>query len=144
MIRHVLTRTHPTVDGVFGRFLKWPSGEEEWQDNRPKVSCIPAGIYVCVRSVWRPGTDKALETFEVTGVPGRSLIKFHPFNTEEGTEGCITLGKYLGVMRVEKPEEGGGPVHKLAVLDTRKGHEEFMTLFEGVDRWELDVRNYAA
>lgn len=143
--RHALTRFSYTPDGAFGRFLNWVTGEEENQGNQVGISCIPANrIYLCRRSVWRPGTDKALETFEITGIPNRSLVKWHPLNTEEHTEGCIGVGKRMGVVKVEKPEEGGPPTHKLGIVDSRVAFAEFMAFFAGVDEWELEVRDYAS
>lgn len=141
MIRHVLTRTHATDDGVIGRFLKWATLEEEQQGNQRKISCIPTGLYVCRRRMYVKG---GYETFEITGVPGRSDILWHAGNTEEHTDGCVLLGKRLGTLKVEAPEEGGPAVHKLAVLDSKAAHAEFMALFPGVQEWEIDIRNYAA
>lgn len=142
MRRHKLYRWAPTVDGVFGRFMKWFSAEEEQQGNKPQISCIPARIYVCKRTIWRPNTPKALETFEVTGVSNRSQIKFHPLTTEEDTEGCIGLGNRLGTYVVEKPEEGGSPIAKIAIFEARKAHADFMAAFDGVSEWELEIVEY--
>lgn len=140
--RHQLVRFAPTPDGVFGRFLNWVTAEEEEKGNQPGISCIPANrIYLCRRSFYHKG---GYETFEVTGVPNRSRILWHVLNTEEGTEGCIGPGKRLGVLKVDKPEEGGPPVHKLAVLESKPAFAEIMAFFKGVDEWELEVRDYAA
>src|SRR5687768_14968440 len=52
--RHVLERCFYTPDGAFGRFGPWASGEEEWQDNKRNVSCIPSGrVYLCKRTIWK-------------------------------------------------------------------------------------------
>ena len=66
--------------------------EEAWRDNRPQVSCIPAGEYVC-RWVQSP---KFGLTPEVTNVPGRSHILLHAGNDEDDTLGCILPGSNFG------------------------------------------------
>src|SRR5690606_32106180 len=45
-----LTRFASTPDGVLGRLGPWCTLEEEALGNRPNVSCIPAGTYLCRRS----------------------------------------------------------------------------------------------
>ena len=130
-----LTRFAPTKDGVFGRLGPWISVEEEWKNNLPRISCIPAGSYRCVRSTFHRG---GYPCFEVTGVPGRSLIKFHRANTEEDLLGCIGLGLRLGVLEVTD-EDSGARVHKLAALSSRAAFEAWMATMEGVDEFTLDV-----
>ena len=90
-----LTRFAYTKDGAFGRWGRFHTVEEEWQDNQPRISCIPTGIYRCVRSTFHRG---GYPTFEVTNVPGRTLIKVHRANTEEDLLGCIGIGLGLGVL----------------------------------------------
>lgn len=65
--------------------------EPPWKQNLSKVSCIPAGTYICQRRT----SLRFGETFEVCGVPGRKYILFHWGNTVEDTEGCIIIGSTL-------------------------------------------------
>jgi len=64
--------------------------ERPWVDNRPNVSCIPAGRYN-VRMRYSPRFKRKL--YEIEGVEGRSDILIHPGNTVEDTSGCILLGE---------------------------------------------------
>src|SRR5580698_6443589 len=61
--------------------------ELPWNNNVPGESCIPAGTYHCVphNSLDHPNT------WEVTGVPGRSEILIHNGNYLKDTEGCILV-----------------------------------------------------
>ena len=109
-----LTRFAQTRDGTFGRFGKWLTVEEEWQGNKPRVSCIPTGVYLCHRTWYHGG---GYETFEVMDVPGRSRILFHVANTENDLEGCLGIAGQLGVLQV-KDEDSGLMAHKLAGLQS--------------------------
>lgn len=62
--------------------------ERPWRDNRPDVSCIPPGIYLCAK--YR--SKKFGDTFIVKDVPGRSGILFHEGNVVADTRGCICPG----------------------------------------------------
>lgn len=133
-----LTRFAPTKDGVFGRLGPWQTVEEEWLNNRPKVSCIPAGSYRCVRSTFHRG---GYECFEVLDVPGRTLIKFHRANTEENLEGCIGIGVRLGVLRV-KDEDSGEMVYKLAATSSKIGFDSWMDSMVDIDEFTLHVEGW--
>ncbi len=127
-----------TADGTFGRFRQWATMEDDWLDNRPRVSCIPPDRYLCVRSFYHKG---GYECFEITEVPGRSLIKIHAANVEEHVEGCVGLGLKVGQL-VVKDEDTGVRRSKIAVLSSRKAHAEFMAEFKGVDKFWLTIENY--
>ena len=133
-----LTRFAYTKDGTFGRWGPFQTVEEEWQDNQPNISCIPTGIYRCVRSTFHRG---GYATYEVTEVPGRTLIKVHRANTEEDLRGCIGIGLGLGVLRV-KDEDSHQKIHKLAALSTRKGFDAWMEWLGGVSEFNLHIVDY--
>lgn len=63
--------------------------EDPWNDNKKNVSCIPAGIYKCVR---HNGT-KYKGVWRLENVPDRSAILIHQGNTINDTEGCILVGQ---------------------------------------------------
>ncbi len=72
--------------------------EPPWDANKPNVSCIPDGEYVCRRD--RTGRFKF---FSVTNVPERSHIEIHPANYyvnpikgKQELHGCIALGQRIG------------------------------------------------
>ena len=140
MISQTLTRfvgvaANPNDSGTFGRLGPWVTVEEEWQNNQPRISCIPTGSYVCKRSTFHRGS---YETFELMDVEGRTLIKFHVANTEEDLLGCIGLGMHLGVLLVTD-EDSGARVHKLAALSSRAAFDAWMASLEGVDEFVLHV-----
>ncbi|WP_353411147.1 DUF5675 family protein [Pseudoteredinibacter isoporae] len=76
--------------------------EPPWDANKPNVSCIPDGEYVCRRD--RSGRFKF---FSVTNVPERSHIEIHPANNyvnpikgKQEPHGCIALGQRIGDSRM--------------------------------------------
>lgn len=138
MRRHRLTRFDANEYGTLGRFEQWRTLEEEDQGNARNISSIPAGVYLCRRHQ----SPTFGETFIITGVPDRTLVLFHWGNTEEDTEGCVLVGKRFGVLKV-LDEDTGHMAYKLATLQSRDAHAEFMAFFEGVDEWLLEIVDYA-
>ncbi len=82
------------------------------RSNMKNISSIPTGQYICkpVKS------QKYGDTWEVTGVAGRSGILFHRGNTDEDTRGCILLGR--GV-------DGG------KITDSKKAFDKFSKKING-------------
>lgn len=75
--------------------------EEAWRGNKPKISCIPAGKYLCLPHGWEEGSKVSKpQTWEVTGVPGRSAVLIHIGNSTKDTEGCILAGMGFQVSQV--------------------------------------------
>jgi len=139
MLKVKLERVARSTHGVFGRMkvrnaTLWTI-EEEDLGNQRNISCIPAGTYRCKpRRFYRGGYD----TYEVTGVPGRSLILFHIGNTEEDIAGCIAVGTQLGVLDVID-EDSGERVPKLAVLGSAPAFMTFMRQLEGVPEFDIEI-----
>lgn len=141
-----LRRNADTEFGCFGhldlwddgrRIARFPTAEDDWLDNKPSVSCIAPGQYVCRRTMYLKG---GYETFEITGVPGRSRILFHSGNTEEDVEGCVLLGKDFGAVSVADEDAPGRPVRtKWAVVQSQKAFQDFMALLAGEQSFTLDV-----
>lgn len=113
--------------------------EDDWRENQSLVSCIPPGTYV-LRRVQSP---KFGETFEITGVPGRTHVLLHWGNTEEDTEGCVLVGSVLGVRYIAKDEDTGKPGKKLAVLQSKPAFARFMEAMKGVNETPIEVRGLA-
>lgn len=144
-----LLRFADTPFGVFGVLdLFSPAGdlvarlmtaEDDWKDNEPAESCIPAGVYTCLPSVFHKLND--LPTFEITKVPGgRSRILFHPGNTEEDSKGCILIGQDFGALVVADEDAPGTPKRaKWAITNSKAGFAEFMRLLAGVKSFELTI-----
>jgi hypothetical protein len=146
MVGRVLTldRFLSCSHGVFGylqsgatRFTRFVTCEEEQQGNKPRISCIPAGEYVCKRRFYNRGK---YDTFEVTGVKGRSLILFHIANSEEDLEGCIGLGMSIGVID-RKDEDAKIVVPKLAVLQSSIAFKLFMASLSKDESFRLVVND---
>lgn len=87
---------HKLELGMFGVFLwdgtpRFVTLELPWKDNHPRESCIPALTYLCKRI----NSPKHGETFEITGVPGRSFIEFHGASTIADLLGCVGVGEFF-------------------------------------------------
>lgn len=83
--------------GTFGRVRfaghSFVSVEREWRNNKPWVSCIPAGTYRVAERWYHRGNYGA---FEIVGVEGRTDILIHRARRADQLAGCIALGTELG------------------------------------------------
>lgn len=70
--------------------------EDGWHSNVADLSCIPDGLYRVVPRRYNKGGYAA---WEITGVPGRSLILFHKGNKADDVRGCIVPGVSLWAIR---------------------------------------------
>ena len=124
-----LKRISANLDSTFGVLIKDNTPfavtlERPWLDNKADISCISSSNYVCERV----NSPKFGETFEVKGVLGRSHVLFHAGNTEHDTHGCILVAEEFGKIN------GKG-----AVLDSKKGFNEFLSLLKGIDEFQLII-----
>lgn len=72
--------------------------EDPWNNNRRNISCIPAGVYKCVKRI----SAKYKHHWHVLDVPNRSLILIHNGNTIADTEGCILVGETITTSQLGK------------------------------------------
>ena len=85
--------------GCDGKFI-CNTIELPWKENEKRVSCVPEGKY----SLSKRFSAKHQWHLEIVGVPGRSLILFHPANNALAElNGCIApvtkiTGAGLGLM----------------------------------------------
>ena len=97
-----LIRYGSTPMGTFGTLQlggrQWFTVERPWAQNKPRESCIPAGWYPLRLGTFHTGGYPA---YELSDVPGRSQVKIHKANLASEVEGCIALGKSLGVVKGE-------------------------------------------
>ncbi len=63
--------------------------ELPWNDNKPQISCIPAGRYLCKRT-WSPKHGEYQH--EICNVPGRTGLRFDIANFVKQLLGCVCLG----------------------------------------------------
>ena len=83
--------------------------------NVKNISSIPAQQYLCAPVV----SPKYKETFEITNVPGRTHVLFHPGNTASHTKACVIVAQYWGRLGENR-----------AVLNSGKTFKTFLTEME--------------
>jgi len=93
--------------------------------NAPFVSSIPAQQYICRKTI----SPRYGETYEVTKVPGRDKILFHPGNAMADTEGCILLAQHFGKLN-----------HNRAILNSGVTFRNFMNKLRGHEEIHLTVK----
>jgi hypothetical protein len=85
---------------VFGEVLyRCYSLELPWYQNRPNISCIPAGSYRATLGTFKG----SYPNYELHDVPERSAIEFHRANYTRELRGCIAPGERIEVERGEPP-----------------------------------------
>lgn len=124
-----LKRIAETDTGTYGVLISGGTPfavtlERPWLNNRKGESCIPTGRYVCKR-VQSP---KFGNTFEITGVNGRSHILFHKGNLDDDTHGCVLVGESFN------PVSGSH-----GITASKEGFAEFMAKTANVSEFTLDV-----
>lgn len=134
-----LTRYAYLPEGVFGRMVL-PSGhtlftcEQPWNGNQQRVSCIPSGQYMTAMRtspvVQRSSGGEFQRGWEVLDVPNRTFIMIHPANWPHELQGCISVGKTMGVI-----------AGKYGVGQSRDAFREFMREMDGKD-WTLQIDTF--
>lgn len=117
--------------GMFGKQGDLYTLERSWHQNKPNISCIPAGTYPLKRTIFHKG---GYETFEIVNVPGRTEIKFHIANTIDELEGCIALGLGIGCV-------GNNTGLHWAVTSSKQAFELFMRRMDGAEEGLIIIRN---
>jgi len=102
--------------------------ERPWDDNRVKVSCIPAGTYELEPRRYNRGNYDA---WVVMDVPDRSHILFHAANWSHDVLGCIGIG--FG---------GASSANGLMVTNSRKAFAHFMDAMGGDPRAVLVIEEW--
>lgn len=132
-----ILRIERSLGGTFGVLLLNNRAfcvtlELPWAGNQPQISCIPTGRYICKRrkSSLVATITKGLwdNTFEVTGVPGRTAVLLHAGNTVIDTHGCILVAQYFGKLRGDR-----------AVLNSGITFHEFMTITRNIEQFPLVI-----
>ncbi len=91
---------------------------------------LPAGTYDCKRGMHTLNGHYWFETFEITGVVGRTGILFHPGNTELDSKGCVCTGEAFNHLYGLKD-----------VTNSQETFQKFMLLQTGVENFKLTVEN---
>ena len=100
--------------------------ERPWLNNKPNISCIPAGIY----TISPVDSPKFGLTYEVKDVIGRTHILFHKANIASELEGCIAPCTDFGIMQGE-----------WAGLNSGNAYVPLMDLFGG-DNHTLEIKRF--
>lgn len=106
--------------------------EKPWKDNKPFISCIPEGEYLCKRII----SPKFGDTFQIMDVLNRSFVLIHFGNIPEDTEGCLIIGESFGKVKGEY-----GVISSRTVVG--QGFLEFKDLTHGLDIFRLVILNKA-
>jgi hypothetical protein len=109
--------------------------ELPWRNNKPYISCIPDGVYKCMRINSEKVKNVGGITYLVTNVPDRTGIIFHPGNWTTDSFGCILLGLYPGYLK--NPDTGK---IERAVLGSRVAFKRFMNEMNGERGFALVIR----
>ena len=95
--------------------------------NKSSASSIPAQQYICERY----SSAKHPDTFEVTNVPNRSFVLWHPGNRKKDTRGCILTAQYFAKLQGDWDDRG--------VWNSGKTFENFMVRLKDYDRFHLTI-----
>lgn len=98
--------------------------EDPFKSNKPNISCIPKGMYKCVRY----SSTKYPDTWQVMDVPFRDYILFHVGNDSSDTRGCILPGTQFGKLH-----------GKDAVLHSRDAFKHLMSYTNGMGFFYLKI-----
>jgi len=98
--------------------------EPIWISNENNISCIPEGIYKCVKYP----SKKFGNTFLISEVPEREGILIHCGNIVKDTHGCILIGNGL-YTNCNNPY----------IICSRKAFNRFMK--NTPDNFELEIRS---
>ncbi len=96
--RHIISNIGTIGYIVYkGKFLA-TTLEHPWENNKPKISCIPVGEYIA-----KEDSTGKFQWWSVSGVPNRKNIEIHQGNRIRDTEGCILIGQ-LGKENINEGE----------------------------------------
>jgi len=100
--------------------------ERPWLNNKPNVSCIPAGVY----NITPVNSPRFGLTYQVENVIGRTHILFHKGNTINDSLGCIMPVSRYGIIG-----------DKWAGLSSGTAYKKLMAFLDGGD-YELTIKRY--
>ena len=127
-VKIIRIESHPEY-GTFGVLLINGESvcvtlERYWLNNRPNLSCIYTGQFICKRF----NSKEHGETFRVLSVYGRYGILFHTGNLMQESRGCILLGEKFGVL-----------YGKRCIRNSKLAFKEFMHKLIKTDQFKLSI-----
>lgn len=130
----ILTRSLSTNNGTFGL---WSidgapicvTCELPWANNKTGISCIPNGVYHCIRHVSE--RFPLGNTWEVTGalLGARTGILIHNANDTADLKGCIAVGSGFGIVNMLPAVINS--VATLQMLNEKLGEEFDLIIIQG-------------
>lgn len=107
--------------------LTFATIERPWLDNKRNVSCIPEGTYPLKwrhsNTITRITQGEHTHGYEISDVPGRSHILFHPGNFSSDVEGCVAVGMgftvLLGQVAISQSQIAYNRLIKALGMDTK-------------------------
>lgn len=109
--------------------------EPPWQQNEPRLSCIPEGTYpLQLREspiVRRTSRGEFFEGWEIANVADRTFIMFHIGNWVEDTDGCVLVGEAYSWHKDKGP----------MITQSLIGFRRFMMTLANRDFWDIEVKN---
>ena len=132
----LISTTDYRADGIFSEFyqddeLFCRTLEHAYPNDGSYVPKLPRGAtYTCVRGMHtleHYNGGKPFETFEITNVPGRTGILFHPGNTNKDSDGCVCTGMTLISDKT------------WMIQRSQDAFSRFMSAMSGVDEFQLRV-----
>ena len=127
-VKIIRVESHPEY-GTFGVLLINGESvcvtlERYWLNNRPNLSCIYTGQYICKKFE----SEIFGETFKVLAVYGRHGILFHTGNFKNDSKGCILLGERFGTLR-----------DKRCILNSNVAFKKFMYKLSKTEQFKLSI-----
>lgn len=127
-----VTRSNDHTAGVFVWREKAVAVTLElpWRNNKREWSCIPEGVYRCVKTENRKllSGEVIPETYEITGVPDRDGILFHIGNSPKDTRGCVLVAQNFAIVREHQ-----------TILNSRTGFGEWLKQIGYPANFQLEI-----
>lgn len=139
MKRLILQRIADNGETTFGVFIFENSPvclciENTWAFNKPNVSCLPPGLYLCnqLETSKASGLTYRIDTDEMNKITGivRTECDIHPGNTHVDTLGCLLPVTYFATIH---GRYGGAR--------SVEAFKKLMKVFAGDEQIELEIRS---
>ena len=106
--------------------------ELKWDDNKPRVSCIPEGVYPLRPAIWQKHKKKVLQ---ICNVPNRSHILVHPAN--------FASGKNIQLLGCIAPVTGYADLDNDGIIDGTASRKAFDKIMEHFGNIECNIIIYS-
>ena len=125
-----LVRIADIVDGIFGVLKDDEVPFCVTVENNDYV--FPDGDYLCKRV----NSPKYGNTFEITGVSGRTHILIHWGNWEDNSLGCVIVGEFYDPLNTKDN------ITKNGIGSSKKAFNEFIDRTKDINEFVLKIRTF--